>query len=251
MTAAHNPGMSIDSTGNNHAPKGTPTGGQFTGRDRTDASDVALTHTPQPEAAEVLDVTFDTAQNGDEAIDGSSTMGFIIGKSIRKGVRRLHLHNGSAIRFDDDHADTSQQVRRRTTPLEYDLASHDYWANVAAARDPRQSVEVLQQILDAEAEDDFMLAIAEHPKATPAMLDKASRHNSLQVREAALGREELWMETLWRMKREAEERATAERDLLHAEGVSPNASYRRQSIDAYEQHAAAVSSRIAGANWRD
>ncbi len=237
--------MSIDSSGNHHAPKGTPDGGRFMRHFRR-GSDVVLTESVP--ATEFHQVTFDTVQNGDEAVDGSTSSGFIVRKDITDGVRRLILHNGHRIRFDAD-ANTFE-VRRRTEPLPYDLTSHDYWANVAAARDPRQSVQVLQEIVDTEAEDDFMLAIVEHPKATPEMLDQASRHNSLQVREAALNRDELWMETLWRMKRQADENANRERELLREEGISPNARHREDAINAYEQHSARVADRLAGANWR-
>lgn len=240
--------MTTDSNGQLHAPAGTPDGGRFMRHFRRD-SDIVLEE--QAPSEQFHQVKFDTVQVGDEVVNGSTSSGFVVRTDVTDGVHRLILHNGSRVRFDVGAEDTPFEVRRRTEPLPYDLTSHDYWANVAAARDPRQSVEVLQEIVDAEAEDDFMLAIVEHPKATPEMLDKASRHNSLQVREAALNRDELWMETLWRMKRQAEEAATQERELLRAEGVSPNARYREQTIAAYEQHAAKVTQRLAGASWRD
>jgi hypothetical protein len=233
--------MTVDSSGNHHAPKGTPGGGRFM-RQFRQGSDVVLTETVP--ADEFHQVTFNTVQLGDEVVDGSTSSGFVVRKDITDGVRRLILHNGARVRFDAD-AD-GFEVRRRTEPLPYDLDSHDYWANVAAARDPRQSVEVLQEIVDAEAEDDFMLAIAEHPKATSEMLDKASRHNSLQVREAALNRDELWMETLFRLQREARERAEQEQTLLRAEGISPNARHREQAITALQSQADRAESII----WR-
>lgn len=240
--------MTTDSNGQLHAPAGTPDGGRFMRHFRRD-SDVVLTE--MAPAEEFHQVTFDTVQAGDEVVDGSTSSGFVVRTDVTDGVHRLILHNGSRVRFDVGAEGASFEVRRRTEPLPYDVTSQEYWANVAAARDPRQSVEVLQEIVDAEAEDDFMLAIVDHPKATPEMLDKASRHNSIQVREAALKRDELWMETLWRMKRQAEEGATRERELLRAEGVSPNARYRQQTIDAYEQHTARITARLAAASWRD
>lgn len=233
--------MTTDNNGNLHAPKGTPGGGRFMQQFRQ-GSDVALTETAP--TAEFHQVTFNTVELGDEAVDGSSSMGFVIGKDITDGVRRLILHNGSKIRFDADAGPF--EIRRRVQPLPYVAESHDYWDNVAAARDPRQSVEVLQQIVETEAEDDFMLAIVEHPKATPAMLDKASRHNSLQVREAALSREDVWMETLFRLQREARERAEEERTLLGEEGISPNTRYREQAISALQSQADKAESII----WR-
>ncbi|WIB65311.1 hypothetical protein [Curtobacterium sp. MCBD17_040] len=241
--------MSIDSSGNHHAPAGTPAGGQFAGHVRPEGQDVTLSTVAQ--LPEPVEVPFDAVQNGDEVLsDSGETWGYVVGTNITDGVRRVILHNGRRARLDAS-ADTLT-VRRRTEPVAYDPQSSDYWANVAAARDPRQSVEVLQQIVDTEAEDDLMLAIAEHPKATSEMLDRATRHTSLQVRAAALRRDHLWMETRWRMKREAEQHAADEEQRLRDEGVSPMAPIRRQSITAYRQHAAAVTESIARAGaWRD
>ena len=238
--------MTIDSSGNHHASAGTPTGGRFVAQPNTESANVTLTAAPA--LPDPLEVSFADIELGDEILGGQGeSWGFTVAKRTDDGIDRVILHQGSKVRLDDDSKLT---VRRRTEPLDYVEGDHDYWKNVAAIRDPRQTVHVLAHAVDVEAEDDFMAAIAEHPNATGDIIDKAARHNGTGVRRAALRNPKTWMETLWRIRREADEAAEQETALMKAEGINPNTTYRQMAVDDFRMLAAEATERIASAGDR-
>jgi len=228
--------MSIDNSGNLHAGDG-----KFAGHIRTADSGVTLTmERPLPGP---IDVRFGDVRHGDEILgDAGESYGFTIGTSVTDGVERVLLHDGSRVRLDENATLT---VRRRTEPLPFDADSHDYWGQVAALRDPNQDVAVLEQVSKLVCEDDWMLAVVQHGKATPEIIDRAARHNSLVVRSAAIDNPNTWTSTLVRIRGEAEDSAAEEQRLIKAEGINPNTVYRQQTLMAYQSLAGDAADRLA------
>lgn len=85
-----------------------------------------------------------------------------------------------------------------------------------------------------------MGAIIDNPNSTAEIIEKASQHHSLYVRRAAVFNPKTSNETLQRIRDEANATSFDESSSLTAEGISPQASYRRDAIAANDSLARAV-----------
>lgn len=76
------------------------------------------------------------------------------------------------------------------------IVNSHYHAKVSAAMNKNASVESLQHIVDTESEDDFRLAIARHPNATPEMVAWAGDHHNHYVQSVVLDSDKVSLDTV-------------------------------------------------------
>jgi hypothetical protein len=96
-----------------------------------------------------------------------------------------------------------------------------YWDGVRVCRSPDATVDDLQHYLDTESEDDYMVAIAGHPNATPDQIEKASQHYATHVRQAAIANPNVARATVVRIEAEACVEEAEYRQQRREEGISP------------------------------
>lgn len=120
-------------------------------------------------------------------------------------------------------------LNANTDPADiHDIAvnSH-YHGKIAALYNPNASLETLQHVVDNETEDDFRLAIARHPKATPEMIAWAGDHHAHYVQAAVLDSENVSLDTVKDIMRRS--KAEYQDHSEQAKTVSPGQQYHQYS----------------------
>lgn len=98
----------------------------------------------------------------------------------KDGMVRISFAGGAGL--VGDPSDKIAVVRDEFPPR-YD-GDGDHWTQVGNIYHPAQPAEVLDRVAAEQAEDDFLLAVALHPNASPAALEIAAKHSSFAVRDA-------------------------------------------------------------------
>ena len=96
-----------------------------------------------------------------------------------------------------------------------------YYTSLEFVKDPRTSAQTLAFVLEHEDEDDFYHAVATHPNATAAILDKAAGHSSYWVREAVVANSNTDLGTLIAIRTAARQSADRALVALKHQGVNP------------------------------
>ncbi|KQO98662.1 hypothetical protein [Leifsonia sp. Leaf264] len=156
------------------------------------------------------------------------------------GGTSIRIHNGGIVTADEDDV---VGIERATQPMEWD-ENLTYWDKVYYANHQLTDTDGLQHILDTEAEDDFMFAVASHRNATPDQIEQASKHHSLWVRTAALDNPLCPQHTAKRILAESLHLAEAERAVIHKEGRNPMTPYREEQVKAYVNLADLATARL-------
>ncbi len=114
--------------------------------------------------------------------------------------------------------------KTRSDP-EVTLSTYDprgeYYTRLAATRDPQRTADDLARIVANEAEDDFFVAIAQHPNASADTLATAARHHSFAVRSAVAANPNTRAATLARMRRDANVQVNEVTERIQHEGRNP------------------------------
>lgn len=194
------------------------------------------TPTPLPVGSELhpagnLDVLITDILPGDTLFDDA---GELIGVALTVGSHpmaaeriRVRLSGGAAISAEP--TDVVRVDRADVAPA-YDTADM-YDIKLIAAHHALATEETLEQVLAHESEDDFMHAVASHRNASPIQIDRASRHHSYLVRQAAIDNPHTGISTLRRLSSQAssERRRTAAK--IVADGLNPGTESLRWTID--------------------
>ena len=96
-----------------------------------------------------------------------------------------------------------------------------YYTSLEFVKDPRTSAQTLAFVLEHEDEDDFYHAIATHPNATAAILDKAAGHSSYWVREAVVANPNTGRDTLMNIRAATRLASGRAGVALRRQGVNP------------------------------
>jgi hypothetical protein len=222
----------------NRTPSGVPAGGEFAAHTRDD--------TPITLGAPALSkITVSSVTRGD-----SISMEIAPGEYARLGVVRsvsdafndkvrIHFHDGSwsVLESDGDVLTEADRV------IPY-LKDAGYDERLAAAYSSNATAAILGDVLFSEAEDDFMHAVTSNPNSTPEQIEQAARHNSQWVREAAIENPNTGLQTLIRLRDEADEEAIAQRVDLAMAGRNSQSSHTEWQIATQEKLVAAAAKRI-------
>lgn len=105
------------------------------------------------------------------------------------------------------------------------IVNSHYHAKVSALYNPNASVGSLQHVVDNETEDDFRLAVARHPKATPEMIAWAGEHNAHYVQSVVLDADNVSLDTVKDIMRRS--KAEYKYHSEEAKTVSPGQNYHQ------------------------
>lgn len=148
------------------------------------------------------------------------------------------------VRFADGAGMTAEpddiiSVHRSDVAPDYNVDA-DYYVKLEAAHHILTTAETLLNIVENEAEDDFMLAVATHPNASAEAINRASHHSSWAVRAGALANPNTDTKTVRWLRDNGDREAARFRAQHEADGICPGTSHTLWNVDQALNQASAA-----------